>query len=187
MQQTVQPPEKQIKFGHQLKPAGHTNYADTESFKQGMRRLAGAVNVISTEVDGVRFGLTATAVCSLSAAPPRLIACVNMNGKTFRAIQDRGAISVNALDVSHDVVAKKFAGMGEENVDNYSVGNWSVGTVLGMPILKDACCSFECSVSDIIDSGTHAVIIGDIVNASSNAGGRPLVYHDGKFGGFSPS
>ena len=51
--------------------------ADPEDFKEGMRQLAAGVTIVTTAVGERRNGLTATAVCSLSAEPPMLLACVN--------------------------------------------------------------------------------------------------------------
>ncbi|WP_299452255.1 flavin reductase family protein [uncultured Pigmentiphaga sp.] len=42
-----------------------------------MRRIPSAVAIASTSYDRERRGLTATAVCSVSAEPPQLLACVN--------------------------------------------------------------------------------------------------------------
>ncbi|MBV8805987.1 MAG: flavin reductase, partial [Sinobacteraceae bacterium] len=49
---------------------------DPLQFKAGMRRLAAAVCLItSTTSAGEKVGLTATAVCSVSAEPPTLLCC----------------------------------------------------------------------------------------------------------------
>lgn len=49
------------------------------TFKAAMRRIpsAVAIAIASTSYDRERRGLTATAVCSVSAEPPQLLACVN--------------------------------------------------------------------------------------------------------------
>ncbi|MBX6318957.1 flavin reductase family protein [Pigmentiphaga sp.] len=47
------------------------------TFKAAMRRIPSAVAIASTSYDRERRGLTATAVCSVSAEPPQLLACVN--------------------------------------------------------------------------------------------------------------
>jgi hypothetical protein len=39
-------------------------------FRKAMRTLASAVSIVSTAYDNRRFGMTATAVCSLSMQPP---------------------------------------------------------------------------------------------------------------------
>ena len=50
---------------------------DPAAFKKGMRHLAASVTLITTRHRDRRGGLTATAVCSVSAEPPQLLICVN--------------------------------------------------------------------------------------------------------------
>ena len=57
-----------------------------QSFIQGMRQLALGVTLITTAHEGRWAGLTATAVCSVSAEPPQLLACINRQAETHRLI-----------------------------------------------------------------------------------------------------
>ena len=50
---------------------------DAAAFKKGMRHLAASVTLITTRYGDLRGGLTATAVCSVSAEPPQILVCVN--------------------------------------------------------------------------------------------------------------
>ena len=50
---------------------------DAAAFKKGMRHLAASVTLITTRHRELRGGLTATAVCSVSAEPPQILVCVN--------------------------------------------------------------------------------------------------------------
>ncbi len=59
---------------------------DPEQFKTGMRSLAGAVNIITSAHASHRYGMTATAVCSVSADPPTLLVCINKLASTHDAI-----------------------------------------------------------------------------------------------------
>jgi flavin reductase (DIM6/NTAB) family NADH-FMN oxidoreductase RutF len=45
--------------------------ASSAAFRNTMQYLCGAVTVISTEHEGHDFGMTATAVCSVSDTPPQ--------------------------------------------------------------------------------------------------------------------
>jgi flavin reductase (DIM6/NTAB) family NADH-FMN oxidoreductase RutF len=45
---------------------------DATAFKKGMRHLAASVTMITTRQRELRGGLTATAVCSVSAEPPQI-------------------------------------------------------------------------------------------------------------------
>jgi hypothetical protein len=56
---------------------------DAAAFKKGMRHLAASVTLITTKVHrDQRGGLTATAVCSVSAEPPQILVCVNKSASS---------------------------------------------------------------------------------------------------------
>ncbi|NND83709.1 MAG: flavin reductase [Acidimicrobiia bacterium] len=157
-----------------------------DEFVSGMQRLAAAVTVVATEVDGVRGGLTASAVTSLTAEPPTLLACVNRDAGSHRLLLDAGHFSVNVLARDQEEVAGTFAGFsGLEGPDRFTVGDWHTGD-LGLPILGGALASFECSVDEVVVRSSHDVFIGAI-EAVHLADGDvdPLLYLDRAFGGFS--
>ncbi|UTW57763.1 flavin reductase [Kordiimonas sp. SCSIO 12603] len=154
-----------------------------EDFRQGMRRLGGAVNIVTTAHNDVFAGLTATAVTSLSAEPPRLLACINQAGATYEAISKGRCLSVNVLGAKHKELAMKFAGLdGSPETDRFSEGEWSVGCG-GAPLLKDALVSFDCVVDNIMDVGSHGIVIGLIQNVVLNDTSvkDPLCYLDGEW------
>jgi flavin reductase (DIM6/NTAB) family NADH-FMN oxidoreductase RutF len=149
-----------------------------------MRALAGAVTVLATVHAGRRWGLTATAVCSLSAEPPRLLACVNQGGASFAAFQASRTFAVNVLADGQFTVAERFAGRDGGAGDRFSTGAWHEG-VLGLPVIAGAAGTFECRVAEIIDAGTHAILIGDVAAVRTSDDGRPLLYCDGRFTGLA--
>lgn len=152
-----------------------------EDFKQGMRRLGGAVNIVTAANDGVWAGLTATAVTSLSAEPPRLLACVNRQGATYDTISRGRKLAVNVLGVNHKELAMRFAGMdGEPENERFDGGNWTAEAG-DAPVLGDALVSFGCDVENIMDVGSHGIVIGNIRTIKVGNGGpiAPLCYVDG--------
>ncbi|GHF25056.1 oxidoreductase [Kordiimonas sediminis] len=152
-----------------------------EDFKQGMRRLGGAVNIVTTSCDGVWYGLTATAVTSLTAEPPRLLCCVNRQGATYGAISKSRNLCVNVLSTEHKDLAMIFAGMsGESETERFTKGTWAAGST-GAPRLVGAMASFECTVESILDSGSHGIVIGSIegLDTSGEEINDPLCYLDG--------
>ncbi len=154
-----------------------------DDFKQGMRRLGGAVNIVTTSSGDVWAGLTATAICSLSISPPRLLACVNRLGATYEKLSKGRNMCVNVLAVSHEELALKFAGLeGTTETERFEDGLWLAGKS-GAPRLKGALASFDCEIESILDSGSHGIVIGRIidVNLSSSDMSAPLFYMDGTF------
>ncbi len=148
-----------------------------------MRRLGGAVNIVTANCEGVWAGLTATAVTSLSAEPARLLACVNRQGATYDIISRGRRISVNVLGTQHQDLAMRFAGMTNEPETERFVGtSWSAQDGRA-PILDDALVGFDCDVESILDVGSHGIVIGVIrsVSISKNSKFSPLFYVDGSW------
>ena len=152
-----------------------------DEFKRGMRRLGGAVNIVTTAHESVFAGLTATAVTSLSADPAKLLVCINRAGVTYETISKGRNLGVNVLGVQHKELAMLFAGMdGTPETDRFAGDMWHTGKG-GAPLLKGALVSFDCEVDSILDAGSHAIVIGSIkaVNVPSGIDTAPLCYLDG--------
>lgn len=153
----------------------------SDLFLAGMRKVAGAVTVITTTGnDGERRGLTATAVCSLSAEPPSLIACVNRTTWVAQFVPDSGVFAVNVLSHAQEEVARTFAGQtGLAAGDRFSVGEWRTGTT-GVPVAAGALAAFECRLERLVEHATHVILIGRVVETALGEG-HSLVYLDGGF------
>lgn len=150
-------------------------------FRSALSRLAAGVSVISTAIASERRGITATAVCSLSATPPKLLVCVNTATGTCKMIEEAGWFAVNLLGEGQLPLAEVFAGrQGLQGNDRFARGAWSVGEHGGQPLLDGALAALECRVDQIIRSDTHAIFIG-IVEATIFGDSRPLIYQAGQF------
>jgi flavin reductase (DIM6/NTAB) family NADH-FMN oxidoreductase RutF len=159
-----------------------------DEFKQGMRRLGGAVNIVTSAYDGVFAGLTATAVTSLSAEPARLLACINRAGITYETISKGRCMAVNVLGKEHKELAMRFAGLdGEPETDRFNAGDWITGET-GAPMFGNALVSFGCEVESILDAGSHGIVIGRIaeVQVSEEETSEPLCYIDGRWTTMTP-
>ena len=127
---------------------------DAERFRAGMAQLTGAVNIIATRNGEVRSGLTASAVCSFSSEPPRLLACVNFSGNSFQHIAESRCMSVNVLAQSQERLAKRFAGMLDgKHEDRFNYGKWTE-LVTGAPVLEEALAGFDCTVEEMLVAHT---------------------------------
>ena len=138
-------------------------------YTQAMGQHAASVCVITTALGGQRYGLTATAVSSVSAQPPRLLVCVNRSSFAHAKIAEAGAFCVNVLSETQDMVAKAFAGMLGPNIDRFGVAEWTT-LRSGAPALVSAAAAFDCVVGERVEQFTHTVFFGDVVGVSSRLG-----------------
>lgn len=139
-----------------------------------------SVCVITTELGGQRFGLTATAVSSVCAAPPRLLVCVNKSGLTHDKIVEAGRFAVNVLTEEQEQLAMIFAGMGGNQADRFAAGDWST-LETGAPILGGAAAAFDCLLAEGHDHASHSVLFGDVVATAHQVGRDTLLYGGRRF------
>src|SRR5258708_34158071 len=110
-------------------------------FKDGMRPLARAVNLITSMHAGHRYGLTATAVCSASAEPPTVLACVNKLATTHNAVAKSKVFCVNVLRAEDWELSTTFSG-GQSGENRFKSCNWT-RPATGSPVLIDALAPFD--------------------------------------------
>ena len=147
---------------------------------RAMGQHASSVCVITASHGGNRHGLTATAVSSVCAEPPRLLVCANKSGVTHQMIQASGSFCVNVLTEDQDHIAKAFAGMMGRDFDRFSSGNWTE-MATGSPALRTAAAVFDCEIAQVIDQFTHTIFIGAVVGVASVSGQDPLLYGARRF------
>ena len=91
--------------------AGHgSSRGNNSQFHCGHGGAATGVSVVTTEGLAGRFGLTVSAISSVSAEPPMLLACVNRKSPAVAAIDRNGRFAVNVLGLNSKDVAEVFAG-----------------------------------------------------------------------------
>jgi flavin reductase len=149
-----------------------------DEFKLVMRRFAASVNVITSANGSVKNGMTATAVCSVSADPPSALIIVNKSNRSHPIIDGTKAFAVNVLSSNQKQIAGHFA---SKLTDPFAQIPHVIGKT-GCPIIEGADAHIECVVIEQLDVGTHTIFVGKIVAAGADCG-EPLLYHEGRYVG----
>ncbi len=157
----------------------HAKPVDAEQFKLGMRTLAGAVNIITSMHAGHRYGMTATAVCSATADPPTVLACINKLATTHGAVAKSGVFCVNVLRAEDWELSTGFSGAQSGEARFKSHGWTRLAT--GAPVLIDALVSFDCRVVKKLVHGTHTIFLGQVEQVLFGTKGKPLLYSEGQY------
>ncbi|MEV4686209.1 flavin reductase family protein [Microbacterium sp. LWH3-1.2] len=150
---------------------------DPMLFRDGMRKLASGVALVTTRSDAGPAGLAATAVSSVSFDPPSLLVCVNKSASAHDPIVTEGRFTVNVLSTEHGEVLDAFA-RSRSRAERFAHADWG-STASGLPSLTTALAVFECSVTQRLEYGTHSIIVGNVVDASNDPGAtEPMIYLD---------
>jgi flavin reductase (DIM6/NTAB) family NADH-FMN oxidoreductase RutF len=149
-------------------------------FIAAMGQNVSPVCVITAAHEGRRSGLTATAVSSLCADPPRLLACVNRNGASHAMIAAAGRFCINVLAEEQDHIARVFAGMAGRDVDRFSAGEWHTLST-GAPALAGATAVFDCELAMAVEQFSHSIFIGHVLAVRTSQNRDPLLYGARRF------
>jgi flavin reductase (DIM6/NTAB) family NADH-FMN oxidoreductase RutF len=146
-----------------------------------MGHFATGVCVISTQrPDGSAVGTTANAVSSVSLEPPLLLVCLAHNSDTLAAIRTRSHFVVNVLAEHQRDHSTRFAAKGD-GAKSHEVA-FARHRKHDLPYLPGALATIACRVSDIHDSGDHAIVIGQALSMSSAAHDvAPLLFFRGGY------
>lgn len=151
---------------------------ELKEFQRLFQMQVSTVTVITAQHEGVRAGLTATAVCSLQDNPPSLVVSVNRKANAYRLITESRRFAVNLLSDDQEVVANRFARHAaslNEAAEKFEAGTWASSTE-GLPVLEGAVATAECVLAQVIELTTHAILIGHIVTTHHADGAMPLLY-----------
>ena len=153
-----------------------------DDHRYGMRHFAVGVTIITARHGDTRAGLTATAVCSVTADPPRLVVFVNKNVVASDIVLNSGALCVNVLAGDQEEVAKAFAGMVKDvhGDERFRFGGWRE-MVSGAPTLDGALTNFDCRVIKVFDESTHHAFLCEVLATCERNDGEALIYLNGGF------
>jgi flavin reductase (DIM6/NTAB) family NADH-FMN oxidoreductase RutF len=151
---------------------------DPAIFREAMSRLGAAVHVVTTAGVAGKTGFTATAMCSVSDAPPTLLVCINRKSTGGPLMRENGVFCVNTLGADAEKLADMFAGRtGAQMEQRFALGTWGALTT-GAPVLSDAVVALDCRVIEVKAVASHYVIFGAVEAVQMGASGPALVYHD---------
>lgn len=161
--------------------SGATLERDGAAFRLAMREFANGVALITAARGEQRAGCTATSFCSLSLEPPTLIVCIAKTSSTLALLRTSNAFGVNIVAGAHETLADRFAGRnGVKGAARFAGIDWMT-LATGAPLLRDALACMDCTVEEVLERHTHAIVIGRVAAVHRGDGAPALVHWRGRF------
>ncbi|WP_030147193.1 MULTISPECIES: flavin reductase family protein [unclassified Streptomyces] len=153
--------------------------ATPDLLRSVFRRHAAGVAVITARGDAGPVGFTATSLSSVSAEPPLLSFGVGTGSSSWPAIAVTGHVGVHILGEHQQELAATFARSG---ADRFAAPTqWREGPE-GVPVLDGVLAWLVARVVARVPAGDHRIVIAEVVHGDPTGTGRPLLYHQGRFG-----
>ncbi|MEU6657660.1 flavin reductase [Streptomyces sp. NPDC046821] len=150
-------------------------------FRDAMANLSAGVNIVTTDGPGGRAGITVSAVCSVTDAPPTMLVCINRSSRSHDIFRSNQNVCINVLGPGHEDVAMAFAGrVPAEERFTVTEGVWDHSH--GAPVLRGSTASILGRITGSAERGSHTVMFveADQVIAGDECGGG-LVYFQRRF------
>jgi flavin reductase (DIM6/NTAB) family NADH-FMN oxidoreductase RutF len=131
-------------------------------FRTLMGHFATGVTVVTTVEDGIYYGMTVNAFCSVSLDPCLVLISLRDTSTTCTAIRRSGVYAVNMLTSAQQPLAERFA---RHDLDpGTRFASIPLDTRLtGAPLFTEALAYLECRVVAEYPGGDHTLLVGEVL------------------------
>ena len=143
--------------------------------------VTGVAVVTTVDAAGNPYGLTVSAVSSLSIEPIQFLVCVDNRSESLPALMESGLFCINYLSDKQQDLSKRFARKISSKFADLSYRRLPNG----LPLLEGGLGFVACRVAAVFPGGDHQIIIGQVEYAEAS-GEEPLVYFRGGYRRLSP-
>ena len=156
-----------------LHPPRHPLVGNAE-FRAAMAAMASTVSVVTARRGDEAIGRTVTSMLSLAMDPPTILVSIDIMSRLADLIAKTQGFSLAMLADDQQAVGDAFAG-GLPVTERFTVGAWSRWPS-GHPMLAGAVTALDCEVIGAIETGTHVLFAGAIIEAETTTGRSPLLW-----------
>lgn len=176
------PPDRAA-FGRVISELALHPVDDPRKLRDALGTFATGVTIVATcDPSGEPVGFTANSFGSVSLDPPLVLFSLSKQAQSLRAFLSASAFAVNVLSEDQQALSDRFATRLADKWQGVAHETWQ----LGVPILSDSLASFECEYRYTYDAGDHVIFVGEVKRMDRRPGGRPLVYHTGRYRRLAP-
>jgi flavin reductase (DIM6/NTAB) family NADH-FMN oxidoreductase RutF len=146
---------------------------EPDLFRKSCARFATGIAIASvTGTDGQPYGLTVNSFTSVSCCPPLVLICIDYRCSILPQFRASSHYGINVLSEHQRYLSVRFA---QRQPDRFDGLEWRWGET-GVPLLLGCLSIMECSVSQVVEAGDHAIFIGEVEHTEFQDG-KPLLYY----------
>lgn len=128
------------------------------------RKLSYGVYIISAWDNGRPTGCTANSAMQITSLPATIAISINHDNYTNKCIQESGRFAISVLSEESDpAIIGTFGFQSGKDVNKFDSVAYELKDF--MPVIKDACAYITCEVIDKMETETHTVFLGKVMDA----------------------
>ena len=143
--------------------------------KNAFRQLSYGVYVVSTWDNGRPTGCTANSAMQITSEPATIAVSINHDNYTNKCIQESGRFAISILGENSAPSTIGVFGF-KSGRDNNKFDEVEMAVKGFMPVIADACAYITCEVVDKMETSTHTVFLGKVLDADILKADDPMTY-----------
>lgn len=142
---------------------------------KAFRNISYGLYVISTWDEGRPTGCTANSAMQITSDPATIAISINHDNYTNSCIKDTNQFSISILsEKSEPSIIGNFGFQSGKDANKYDAVEYEVKGFL--PVVKDCCAFISCEVIDMMETNTHTVFLGKVLDADILSDATPMTY-----------
>ncbi|WP_313693552.1 flavin reductase family protein [Halorarum halobium] len=155
---------------------------EQDQFRQVMGNFATGVTVVTTTVDGDDHAMTVNSFASVSLDPPLVLFNADKGTTSHDLIAESERYAVNVLSAEQEWLSNRFAGEHKEMDDPWEDVTFR-REATGSPIVEEAICYMDCTLTESYDGGDHTIYLGHVEEMGvQEPDAAPLTFFRGQYG-----
>jgi len=152
-----------------------------EDLRLAMRRWSTGVTIVTTQAEGLLFGMTVSSFTSVCLEPPLVLISLERISRTRQKIAQTGFFGVTILNSQQQDLSERFASHIPNEADRFT-GLQLRYLTTDVPFLAGGLAFMECKVVTLHEASTHTVVFGEVIAVEVRnpveTAERPLIYYD---------
>lgn len=143
--------------------------------KKAFYNMSYGVYVTTSTDNGKPVGCVTNSNTQITSSPATVSVSVNHDNYTAECIEKSGLFGFTVLSVDSDPeIIGKFGFFSSKDTDKFSGFEYDVKE--GVPVLADGCAYAVCRVIDKMETSTHTVFLGEVIDADTLKQSDPMTY-----------
>lgn len=143
--------------------------------KNAFRNMSYGVYVITTWDNGRATGCTANSAMQITSDPATIAVSINHDNYTNKCIAESGRFAISILgENSNPGIIGAFGFFSGRDKDKFDGIEQTVKSF--MPVVADACAYAVCEVIDKMETSSHTVFLGKVIDADVLKSDTPMTY-----------
>jgi flavin reductase (DIM6/NTAB) family NADH-FMN oxidoreductase RutF len=150
---------------------------DSHALRRTCARFATGITVATvTSESGEPMAMTVNSFTSVSADPPLVLICLDHRSSVLPHFRRSAWFGINVLSSDQQQISIRFS---RADLASFQGIDWHWGE-RGVPMLDGVLATMECSVTQVVEAGDHAIFIGEVFRADCRDG-EPLLYYGSEY------